>query len=94
VTNEQLNLYLRGLISRLQGVVFDINELEDANDRGKELAWIGEGPEPFVLLWPNQPVELDPARWEEREVGLNAAAIQLQAFIDDFTEEVAAALQS
>lgn len=90
MTNEQLFLYMTAVVRRLENVMFDINELENPGERDTDYRWQGDGPEPvgarIAANLKNTPL---PDGYELVEVGLNAAAQQVDVFIDELKEEIA-----
>ena len=90
MTNEQLFIYMTAIIRRLENVMLDIDTLENPGERDKNFQWRGEGAEPVgARIAANLRGAPLPDGYELVEVGLSAAAQQLDVFIGDLREEAA-----
>lgn len=95
MTDKQLHLYLKMLIARLRGVVFDIDELEDPSIRGMTPVWINQEKQkptcfmddPDLLVIQGYQLGID-FEMQESPDDMNAAALTLDDWLDEFEAEV------
>jgi len=99
MTNQQLHLYLKATIARLRAVAGDIDELDDPGERGLFPVWLH--PERTINLddLNNEMLRLirgykEGEDFEMRPIGINAAALSLDNWLDEFDEEIATLLDS
>jgi hypothetical protein len=89
MTNEQLYMYLSSIVVRLQDLVVDVNNLEDANERDIVLEWTGQGLGPVEKLVEHRLTGSPlPDGYVRKETGRNAAAQLVDGFIDDLRGEM------
>lgn len=99
MTNEQLHLYLKAIVARLRVVAGEIDELDYPGERGLIAVW----------LHPERPINFDDLNndmlrlirgykegedYEMKPVGMSAAALTLDNWLDEFDEEIAALINN